>query len=422
MKLPMIKENLMRLKYKSWILTGSIALTAFFSPIAAAQDLEPNDLCTSAQNAGALVPPAVITGSIDGPGPTPPSDVDFYRFTATPGLRLRIDGGDGVRAGVFSETCFPLAFPDLFTGPVDFTVPASGVFIIAAAAPFDEVFNGGVGDPNSGPYALSVALAPQPIGSISGRLVDAVTRRALPGSVRLLRCIADRCDEIVASQDTEAVADGTGVFRIDRDSLGRPILSGDFALFALANDPMVDAVSLRFSASAGQALDLGDVLLTPPPIVLSNIRPCTGLPAQGGTCRYSVNVRNNMPNRLTGQAFSPVQVGPTNLDLGFLGTIFEASALSFGNNPVRAPLRIAGGGASRDVTFFFTIPPSVPERTMICTEVKVGLDPTPQFNVKRAWLLFCLTKTSSGFQTMSSEESRAAFERMKAMDALPMQR
>ena len=411
----------MRLSYESWILIGSLALTALFSPSASAQDVEPNDSCLAAQDGGALVPPAVISGSIDGPNPAPPSDVDFQRFTAAPGLVLRLTASDGARAGAFSETCFPLAVPELFQNQVDVTVPDSGAFVLAVGERFDEAFNGFSGAPNSGPYTVSIALAPPPIGSITGRLVDAVTRRPVTGTIDVRRCTSDVCTELVSLQNTEEVADGTGVFRVGNvDVFGRPILIGDFQLTALADMGQFEAVTLRFSVAAGQNLDLGNVALTPPPIVLSNIRPCTNLPAEGGTCRYSVNIRNNMPTRITGQAFSPVQTGPSNGNVGFNGARFEASALNFGTSPIRAPISIPGGGASRDATFFIRVPSSVPERTMICTEVNVGLDPNPAFNVKTSWLLFCLTKESSGYRVMSSAESRAAVEMMKAMEATPM--
>jgi hypothetical protein len=411
------KENLMLPSCRICILTASLAGAVLFVPVASAQDAEPNDTCTTAQDAGALVLPSVVSGSIDGSAPTPPSDVDFYRFTATPGQRLRISGSVGSRAGAFSDTCALLAAPD--TGvetDADFTVPASGAFVLAVAETFDESFNGGFGQPNSGPYTVSIAPAPAPIGSISGRLIDAVTRRPLAGAIILRRCTQGLCSESVTLQNTEEVADGTGVFRIQTGALGQPILVGDFELTAFAEMGQFDDATRRFSVGAGQNLDLGNVGLTPPPISLQNIRPCTRVPAQGGTCQYSVNVRNNMPTRLTGQAFSTVTAGPAQPDLGFAGTSFEASTQRIAGVAFRGPISMPGGGASRDVTFYFKVPPSVPEGTMICSDVKIGLDPAPLFNVQRQWLLFCLTREASGYRAMGSEESRAAFERMRIME------
>ena len=88
----------MRLTLNTLFLIGCLILTAVFCPVASAQDLEPNGSCAAAQDGGALALPAMISGSIDGPNPTPPSDLDFYRFTAAPGLMLRLAASPGARA------------------------------------------------------------------------------------------------------------------------------------------------------------------------------------------------------------------------------------------------------------------------------------------------------------------------------------
>jgi hypothetical protein len=103
--------------------------------------------------------------------------------------------------------------------------------------------------------------------------------------------------------------------------------------------------------------------------------------------------------------------------MGGLGvTQFEASTQRAGSSPIRADLGIPAH-ARRDVTFFFKVPASVPEGTSICSNLQIGVDPTPLFTVMRQEFLFCIQKSAASFEVMSTEQGRATFERMKPTDA-----
>src|SRR5262245_33994268 len=95
----------MRLSRSVFLWLGMFALLAGSASAASAQELEPNNSCFAPQDGGTLTPPAFISGSIDAANATFQTDVDFYRFTATPGQELRITVGFNQRAGLFNESC-----------------------------------------------------------------------------------------------------------------------------------------------------------------------------------------------------------------------------------------------------------------------------------------------------------------------------
>lgn len=401
----------MRLSRYVSLCVGALLLSATLSSVASAQaqELEPNNVCFGAPDAGTITPPGFVTGSIDAANATPFTDVDFFRLTATPGLALRVTIGFNHRVGLFNEACQLQAATDgSFNTRIDFTVPDSGVFTLAVADRFDNGFNG-FGFFNAGPYQVSIALQPPSIGSISGRLIDAIAKTPLVGAttpfgrVELRRCSNGSCFEFVNSQSTDAA----GRFRFEVDQSGRRIEVGDFQLSATAEE--YQNVTLMFSVGANQDLQVGDVALVPPPILFSNIRPCTAILPQGGLCQYTVSVRNNTTAKLTGQALSLVTGG-------FGSTRFEASTQKSGTSPVRAPVSVPALG-SRDVTFYFSVPSFVPNGTTVCTQLQLGLDPSPLFNVTRVRDLFCLAKGGSGFTVMSADDSRAVFDLMKSKNA-----
>ncbi len=404
----------MGLNARTLFLINAVVFSAVVCPLASAQEIEPNNLCFGAQDGGVVDPPAFVSGTIDPSNASPFSDVDFYRFTAAPGLALRVAVGFNQRVGLFDDACVLQVANDPFVeNQIEFAVPESGTIILAVADRFDGGFNGFGSSFSFAPYQLSITLQPPAIGSISGRLVDAVSRMPLVGTaapfgrVELRRCSNGSCSEVVNSQN----ADAAGTFRFELDSRGRRIRVGDFQLTASAEE--FQPSTLIFSVDANQNQEVGDVALIPPPILFSNVRPCTAILPQGGVCQYSVSIRNNTTARFTGQALSQV--------IGGLGsTRFEASTQRSGASPVRAPVSVPALG-SRDVTFFFNVPSFVPNGTAVCTQLQLGLEPSPLFNVARQRDLFCIAKGGSGFWVMSAEESRAVFDLMKGTDGLPPQ-
>jgi len=382
---------------------------------AEAQELEPNNSCFAPQDDGEIQVPSSIAGSIDASSAEPDrtTDVDFFRLVSTPGLALRVTTPSFSHLiGLFSEQCTLLATGDFgFGGPrIDFNVPASGVFIVAVAASDDNSFSGN-GFFNPGLYTLSIVLQPPTIGSISGRIVDAISGLPLMGAVSpfarvdLLRCTDGNCFQFINSQS----ADARGMFLFQRDNQNDPIEVGDFMLTASAND--FESASVQFSVQEGEEFDAGDLALLPPPIDFSAIQPCMSILPQGGRCEYSVNIRNNTTAPLSGQAHSIV-------DGGFGGSLFEATTRRSGDTVRRQPVRIPAL-SSQTVRFSFDVPSFVPNGTFICTELFLGIDPSPLFNVTRRQNLFCLSKGSFGIRAMSVEESRAVFQSMGTAESRP---
>ena len=129
------------------LLAISVVMIGFSSQaFAQAVEVEPNDPCTEAQDIG----PIDVTGtfSVQGSLDTPPEDpdVDFFRFSATPGAQVVADHegqttGAGTLSdpflGLFDSGCNLLASNDDTIGlnaRLSFDVPSDGVFILAASS------------------------------------------------------------------------------------------------------------------------------------------------------------------------------------------------------------------------------------------------------------------------------------------------
>src|SRR5262249_9646830 len=156
-----------------------------------------------------------------------------------------------------------------------------GVFVMGATTCCDGGFTGGgVGSYELGIQSFAV------VHSISGRIVDAVTRLPLSGTsepfatVRLLHCDAPGCFDVNSSG-----ADAEGRFRFERDASGQPLEAGTYQIIASANE-YHDGQPPPFPAGDGEEVNVGDVPLEPFPVRVSEIRPCGALPPEGGTCRY----------------------------------------------------------------------------------------------------------------------------------------
>ena len=76
---------------KVLVLVALILLGAGHIPLTFAQgvEAEPNHPCTSAQDFGAITLPFTVNGSLDSIPASP--DVDFFKFTGTPGTSVRAD-------------------------------------------------------------------------------------------------------------------------------------------------------------------------------------------------------------------------------------------------------------------------------------------------------------------------------------------
>ena len=288
--------------------------TLGFVPVALSQEIEPNNTCPTAQDVGLVTLPVTLEGELDATLETP-ADVDFFRFTGTPGSTVRVDlegqdTGQGTLAdplvGVLDSNCNFFARNDDSGGTRNaslvFTVPADGIFVVAATSFPDFNFVGG----GVGTYQLSLT----PAGGIRGRVVDADTEMPLPGNdfpfafVRLLRCEASGCFD-VAGQNTDS--EGRFQFISTISTQGSRWRRERTKLSPSANEYR-EFKTAPFAFEEGEDLDVGDIPLQFALLVqFSDIQSCGDLPPEGGPCRYSVRVTNRQSVPLQGAAWSIVE-------------------------------------------------------------------------------------------------------------------
>jgi hypothetical protein len=382
-----------------------------------AVEVEPNDPCAEAQGVGAIDVTGVfsVQGSLDTPPVEP--DIDFYRFSATPGAQVVADHeGQDTGAGtlldpllgLFDSDCNLLASDDDggvgLNSRARFDVPQDGVFVLAASSCCDDQFTGDGSE--SGTYQLTISPPPPAIGSISGRIVDARTGEPLPGneppfaSAELFLCEGGSCENVSFQS-----ADGEGQFRFERDFNDQPLPVGTYQVIASAEE-FEQAETDPVEVGEGDEVDVGAIPLQPTPISLSDIQPCDDLLPQGDTCRYSVRITNNTDARLTGAAWSIVDGSGLPSSLGF--TQFEASTRGGSRQAVRERVVLEPlGGATLE--FQFEVPSFV-IGAEFCPRAFVGVDPSPLVTTVREVFLFCIAGSDTGFEVMSESESQKNFQ------------
>lgn len=398
--------------------TALVAASVLFPGAVSAQlfaEAEPNNPCDSAQLIGMPTEwPAVVAGELTPTGAEPPGDVDFFLFQATEGMLLR--------AGLRSDTNQPVPLGDPFLGLFDrdcnllewnddsllslnsrltFQVPAGGdgYFILAASGCCDFAFDGNHG--YEGAYLLRLAPPPEPIQAIIGRVVDGISGAPLPGNappysfVELVRCTVDGCFATIGN----ASPDEFGVFRFETDFVGLPLDPGRFLVRAYAGDYIPAEVG-PFEVASGEIADLGDIGLQPPPFVFENIVPCTDIPATGGKCNYSVDIRSNIAEAVKGLGWSIVNACCGTSPVGY--TVFPADQ----NRNVAL-----GAFKARTLNFSFNVPADVSAGTSMCVDAWFSDRTTDYFGTLRNQPLFCVMKQYDAFMIVGAETAASMLGR-----------
>jgi len=251
----------------------TLALTGLCST-ALAQDLEPNSCADALEQT--LTLPSIHAGNIDLEDPVSlRTDLDYFRFTADPGLALTASNrgivtGEGVFStifetvlGVYDEECNLIASTgDAPVDVVDFSVPESGVFHIAIGERSDRALDGNGGS-ERGLYAFGLGPQTPRIGSFSGRVVDGFTGAPLDGldaptaRVSLQKCVGNDC-RVVARQSTDLL----GEFSFDVDVDERSLPAGLLVLTVTADG--YDTITRTQLVREGDAPALGDVTIQKP--------------------------------------------------------------------------------------------------------------------------------------------------------------
>jgi hypothetical protein len=381
---------------------------------ASAQEIEPNDPCSAAQDVGEIALPFTLAGGLDSTEEV--ADVDFFQFAGAPGSIVKVDlegepTGKGTLAdpllGFFDSGCNLIAANDDggvgVNSRLALTIPDDGIFILAATQyPDFEFLGGGVGT-----YEITVApfLA---IGSISGRVVDALSGTPLPGDtepfafVQLLRCEGDEgCFPV-----NEQPATSEGRFLFDRDFSAEPLGMGTYQVVAFANQYQPGRTD-PFALGEGEERDVGDVQLEPFPVQLSNINPCGNISAKGGTCKYSVTVANRSGTRLDAEAWSLV--------VGFgIGSFTDFTHFQAGIRQLTLQSE-----DSKEARFEFRVPSQVLAGATICTELFVSRRRAAFFDTVGAAGLFCITKEDAGFSIVADKKAQQIFRQTSGRALMP---
>jgi hypothetical protein len=360
----------------------------------------------------------MVAGSLDTPPTT--ADVDFFAFTGPPGAFVRADlaGAEASKGtlenpllGLFDSHCQQLGGGGFGSSSrVQFTVPADGIFVLAATSLPDFGFTGAGG--SSGSYELSLSLPPL-AGAISGRVIDKVSRAPLRGDifpfaqVELDRCDDNGCFEFVNTQP----ADSAGRFHFERDFAGNPLTADTYQVVAFAQQHQPHQTG-PFAVGEGEDHNLGDVALTPFAIQFSEVRPCANLSELGGVCQYSVRVSNSAAalRHFEGVIWSVVESFDTGSFAGI--TLFQTGPRG-PLNPDPQAVKL-DPRQSRLVQFSFPVPGTVANGALICVDAFVGQNPTPSFNTVAASTLFCLTKGPSGFSVMPEGQAHEQLRQLRA--------
>lgn len=381
---------------------------------ASGTELEPNNSCQTAQDVGEPPYPFTLSGELDS---SSAPDVDFYRFTGTPGVSVTIDlegqaTGMGTLPdpylGFFDSNCNLVTTNDDSNGTLNsqlvITVPADGVFVLGATLCCDSGFFGG----GNGTYQLTVAPV-QTINSISGLVADFQTGRPLRGDaepfafVQLIRCTDTACF-YMAGQPVGS----DGRFRFTRDFNGAPLPVGNYRLELFATQYFFSQAG-PFTVGEGEEFDVGEIRLTSFPVRFSSVNACT-VPSNGGTCEFSVKITNGLPSRLSGRVWSVVD--------GFnLGS--PANATTFQTGSTR-DLRL-DPGKSATVRFQFHVPGSVADGATICSRVYVGQNPDAQYNTVGLSYVFCIVKDSTGFTVLSDLEAQTFLQSQQILQLNTLQ-
>lgn len=406
-------------------ITAALVLLAFTSPPVFGQfsEIEPNQPCAAAQDlvADSQYLPLDIQGEITRDDPTTSQldgDTDFFSFEAPPGTPLHAQivehettwwpSFDPV-VGLFDKDCNYLSdttwSPDGDDKPgIDFVVPAGGRFTLGVSAGND----GGIWGHHfqAGFYTLRLEQAPESITGIRGRVVDAATGYPLGPAwflsewyasqddlwvwIDLYRCENSDCEEPVNVPATQHQrvnpTDGTFTFLID-DSRAGLLDPGYYQLKVDAidyADTFVAPVEVRF----GEIVDIGDIELTPPPLVFKSYVACNGPLAIGAGCRYSVEVTNTTESDVRVRVWSLIegQVKP-----GYVFTKF----------PALPRFRVAELGplSTKMLHFSFYVPTFVPDQfKSMCLDTWASNDESGFLGLLRHNNLFCIVRRGGMFE------------------------
>jgi hypothetical protein len=202
----------------------------------------------------------------------------------------------------------------------------------------------------------------------------------------------------------QGATDSDGQFAFGTDYSARPLTAECYQVIGSANQYRQNQTT-PFCLTPGEEKDVGNFPLPAFPIQFSHPVGCQNLGASGGTCQYSLTIRNGLSTTFNGTAWSIVSGSG-------IGEILPAAPTVTRFQPPKLAVTLPAG-ASTTLTFQFTVPPSVGAGAYICTEVFVGKTSSPGFTPLGYYgPAFCITKVAaSGFKLVPEQE---AYQRLFA--------
>lgn len=308
------------------------------------------------------------------------------------------------------STCYPVNWTSVnyedgtFSFSMDFYGQqlSKGIYMVVASAQ-------GYSQKQVGPFEVgesenydlgNIELVQNPsIGSISGRVVDASTGMGLSGQdYPYTYVVLSICDEYSCYSINDTIADGDGRFTFVSNYPGQ-LPPGNYEVRASAQEYQT-GLKIVNDVQEDDERDIGDIALEPLPVKFSEVRPCGDLPKEGGTCKYSVRIRNRSGKQLQGAAWSIVYSWNTG-SLKGNPIVFQTA------NPIKMTLR---PGASRVVNFQFNVPSSVQDGAFICPDGWFGENINqPFFNALENSALFCIGKGVNGLTLLPKKEAQKLF-------------
>ncbi len=240
----------------------------------------------------------------------------------------------------------------------------------------------------------NLGVQPIPVvGSIRGRLVDAVTGAALPGDVAPFgRAQLQTCAPLYGCWTVRyADADALGNF-VFESNLNYPLQPGSYRVVSSA-DQYQETTGTEFEVAADQHYDLGDFAVKSFPVRLNLIQACNSVPSTGGDCPFVVRVTNGNPGKLSGDVWTLVRSLPYYWN--GQSTEFQAGRKTVSLQP----------GTSTDLSFTFTVPASLQDGTAICSRVFTSHKTNP-FETIGERDLFCIAKVGQTFRQLPDKEKR----------------
>jgi hypothetical protein len=244
----------------------------------------------------------------------------------------------------------------------------------------------------------------QVIGTVSGRVVDAVTGKPVSGLLPPYALVfLERCENGACYGFAGANPDADGRFQFDGAVFSIP--PGTFRLRGFADDYR-ESVSAEFPLGAFEDLDVGDFPLTPFPIQFGAVEECR-IPPGGGPCEFSISAENRGPGRYRGEAWATVETFTPGANRN---TRFQVGNVGATNPmPQRINLR---QGESATLGFRLDVPASVLDGTLFCATITVGREPDPQFQTQGDRFIFCAVKQDGGFEALSAKEGRRRYHEL----------